>query len=111
MAKYYGIVGFAEPIETKAGVWDYDSNVIERPYAGESLRYSSRNNSQAKVVDDVIVNHEISIILDPYAYHNYQHIRFAVLNGIPWRVTSVSVSYPRINLSLGEIYNGPRSGD
>ena len=111
MAKYYGVVGFAEPVETAPGVWDYDSNIIEKYYTGDTVRYTSRNNAQAKVTDDVTINHELSILLDPYAYHNYQHIRFAVLNGTAWKVTSVTVAYPRINLSLGEVYNGPRSGD
>lgn len=107
MARFYGPIGFVESYEKKPGVTDY--RVTEKKYPGDVIKRSSQFLSQDTVVDNIRVSNQISIISDPYAYSNFQHIRFAVWNGTPWKVTTVSVEYPRLILSLGDVYNGPRA--
>ena len=48
----------------------------------------------------------LSIVADPYAKENFQYIRYVEWMGTRWKVTNAEVSYPRIILTLGGMYNG-----
>lgn len=106
--KFCGIVGFwvgeAED-EDRPGVWK--SLIEERPYFGDVLRNTRRFQSSDKQNDDLIVSNQISILSDLYAQQNWNSIRYVVWNEVKWKVTSVEVSYPRLILEIGGVYNGP----
>lgn len=103
MAKWFGKIGYAETIETKPGVWD---GIVEREYYGDLIRDTRRlQSSSDQVNDNVTINNQISIVSDPYAVHNFHKIRYAELFGTKWKVTSVDVEFPRLVLTLGEVYN------
>lgn len=105
MSKFYGVVGFVKTQETAPGVWE--SNYIDRrEYSGEVQRHIVRYDAGQKVVSDVSMNNQISIVLDPYAMENFQYIKFVEYLGSAWKVTSVEVQYPRLILNIGEVYTG-----
>lgn len=104
MAKYYGKIGFAESKETKPGVWVDD--IVTRHYYGDLNRNSRRLQSSGNLNDNVAITNELSIVADPYANENFHAIRYVEFMGTRWKVTNVEVQYPRLILSLGEVYNG-----
>lgn len=104
MAKWFGKIGYAETAETSPGVWT--EQIIEREYFGDLVRNTRRLQSVDKVNDDITISNEISILSDPYAVNNFHSIRYAEFMGTKWKITNVEVSYPRLILSLGGIYNG-----
>lgn len=104
MAKFYGMVGYAEIVRTAPGV--SEEQIIEREYTGDLVRNTSRLVTSNDVNDDVNISTEISIVSDPYAIQNYLSIRYVTFMGAKWKVTSVDVKYPRLILSVGGLYNG-----
>ena len=104
MARYFGKVGFEISEETVPGVWT--PNIVERDYYGNLLRNSRRLSSSDKVIDDVAISNEISIVADAFAYQNFHLMRYAVYMGTKWKVTNVEVQRPRLILTLGGVYNG-----
>ena len=105
MAKFYGVIGYAVTEETKPDVWV--ETVTERPYFGDIVRESRRvESSQDTVNDGITMNNEISIIADPYAQEHIYAMRYEKFRGTAWKITSVEVQYPRLNISIGGIYNG-----
>ena len=104
MAKFYGNVGYIETVEVKPGVWK--EQVIERPYYGDLTRNTSRFQPSGGVNDNISVSNNISILADPYANENFQHIRYVEFMGAKWKITNAEVQYPRIILTLGGVYNG-----
>lgn len=104
MAKFYGNIGYAVTTETVPGVWS--DEVTLRPYRGDVLRNSRRWESADKVNDNLIVNNQISIIADPFAYENFASIKFVEWMKSKWKVTNVEVQRPRLILTIGGIYNG-----
>lgn len=104
MAKFYGMVGYAEIVKTAPGV--SEEQIIEREYTGDLVRNTSRLVTSGDVNDDVNISTEISIVSDPYAIQNYLSIRYVTFMGAKWKVTSVDVKYPRLILSVGGLYNG-----
>lgn len=109
MNKFYGAVGFScEPIETAPGIWS--SDVIERNYYGDVLKYNRRwEANQDSSNDNLVLNNTISIIADAYIYQNLPNIRYVKWSGAYWKVTNVEVQRPRIVLTIGGVYNGKKA--
>lgn len=104
MAKWYGVIGYADTVEVEPGIWD--EHVTERPYYGELIRNTRRLQTTDKVNDDLTISNQISIVSDPYAINNFHAMKYAVLWGTKWKITSVEVQYPRLILEVGGVYNG-----
>ena len=104
MAKFYGKIGYANTVETKPGV--YEEQIVERSYYGDLNRNTRRLQSADQVNDDINISNEISIVADPYATNNFHTMRYAVFMGTKWKISNVEVSYPRLILTLGGVYNG-----
>ena len=108
MAKYYGTIGFASTEETEPGRWE--ENITERNYCGDVVRNTRRlQASVSSVNDNVVVSNQISIVADPYAQLNFHAIRYATFMGAKWKVTEVDVQYPRLILTMGDVYNGEQA--
>lgn len=103
MAKFYGIIGYIETKEVEPGVWE--EQIVERPYYGDLTRNTSRFQSSGGVNDDINISNNISIIADPYAKENFQHMRYVKFMGTKWKITNVEVQYPRLLLTAGGVYN------
>lgn len=103
--KFAGKVGFwIDETEVKPGVWK--SSIIERDYFGDvSLSYRRFQPSDNQN-DNFSTNSRISILSDLYAQQNWTSIRYVVWNEAKLKVTSVEISYPRIVLEVGGVYNG-----
>lgn len=104
MAKFFGVIGFAEMVETSPGV--HTEQITERSYYGDVIRNSRRLQSTENLNDDIIVANEIHIVADPYANQNFHAMRYAEFMGAKWKVTNVSTQFPRLVLTLGGVYNG-----
>ena len=105
--KQHGRIGFAVQAETSPGIWTEE--ITEREYTYDLLRFSRKTQPSGNVNDDITISNEISIIADAYLNENLYAIRYVTFMGCRWKVESLSVEYPRINLSLGGLYNGQPS--
>ena len=103
MAKFYGNIGFSQLMETRPDVWEEQWTV--RKYKGDLSRNSRRLESSDKLNDDLSINNEIRILADPYALQNFHAMKYAEFLGTKWKVTNVTVEYPRLILTLGGVYN------
>lgn len=104
MAKWYGVIGYAETVEKTPGVWVEE--ITTRNYYGDLIKNYRRLQSADKAISDVNIANEISIVADPYARENFHAMRYVEFLGTKWTVTSVDIQYPRLILSLGGVYNG-----
>ena len=104
MAKFYGIIGYANPIKSKPGVWK--DEIIEREYYGDVYRNTRRLEQSGTLNDNINIANEISIIAEPYARENFHAMKYVVFMGTKWKITNVEVQYPRLILTLGGLYNG-----
>lgn len=104
MAKFYGVVGYGEQVETSPGVWS--DEITERPYFGDLVTNLRRQlRSSGKFNDDIAVTNDISIVADPFAVQNFQKMLYVEYLGVKWKIANVEVQHPRLILNLGGIYN------
>ena len=104
MAKFYGKIGYGVTSEIRPGVWD--ETITERPYYGDVNKLSRRLESSDKVIDDITISNEISILADPFAYENFSTIKYVEYMGAKWKINKVEVRFPRLLLVTGGLYNG-----
>ena len=104
MAKFYGVIGYAESNETSPGV--YTETIVEKKYYGDFIKNSGKVQFSGQVNEDLQVSSQISIISDPYAISNYNNVRYATIQDVKWRITNIDIQYPRLVLTLGGLYNG-----
>lgn len=103
MAKYYGKIGYATSEEVKPGVWK--KRITEREYFGDVIRNTRKLQSSGNLNDNIIVSNEISIIADPFANENFHSMLYVEFMGAKWKISNVEVQYPRLILTIGEVYN------
>lgn len=107
--KFSGTVGFWEQDqETSPGIWK--PKIVERKYYGDVLRSSRSLQTSDKQNADLRVSNQLSILSDLYMRQNWQSIRYVIWNGVKWSVTNVDISYPRLTLELGGVYNENQTG-
>ena len=104
MAKFHGMIGFVDYVETAPDVWEEVAS--EREYSGDIKRKNVRVVSTTTLNDNFALNNQIEIIADPYINQHFPSIRYVNWNGCNWKVTSVEDQFPRLILYLGEVYNG-----
>ena len=103
MAKYYGVVGYAEHTVTSPGVWE--ETVTERTYYGDVTRNVRRWDNGEGINDNLNVQNTISIVADAYAYSHFHAIRYVTWMGTRWKVSSVEIERPRLLLTVGGVYS------
>jgi hypothetical protein len=102
MAKYYGEIGYRLTSEVKPGVWQ--PSIIKRNYYGDVIRNTRKLHTSEYTNDNLTVSNEISIVADPFANENFHAMVYAEYMGVKWKINNVDVEYPRLKLSLGEVY-------
>lgn len=109
MSKFYGILGYTITKESTdhnyPGVWVTET--MEHPIYGDIMtdtkRYENNTNS---INDNITINKKVSIIADPLVMENAPNMKYVKDLGVKWKITSIDISYPRLILTLGGIYNG-----
>lgn len=107
MAKWRGVIGYAEMVETRPGI--HEEKIVERSYSGNVLQNTRRLQSSGQANDDIEVTNRISIVANPFARQNFHSMRYVSFMGAKWKVSSVQVKYPRLILTVGGVYNGPQA--
>lgn len=105
MAKFCGIIGYADIQETSLGV--YGEVFSRRKAYGDVIRNNRKLENGVGLNDDLALNNQISIIADAYAVKHFFSIRYVEWMGANWKVTNVEVQPPRLILTIGGVYNGP----
>lgn len=103
MAKFYGQIGYATTYERAPGV--YEEKIVERPYYGDLIRSYLRNQGAQKVNDDFTLSNTITVIADPFAFDNFQRMKYVTYMNTKWKIESAEVQYPRLILQVGGVYN------
>lgn len=107
MAKFYGVIGYGETVETAPGVWE--DQFIEKVYFGDVVRNTRKLVESENFNNDLSVGNSISIVADAYADEHFFAIRYVEWAGTLWTVSDVEVQSPRLLLRLGDVYNGARA--
>lgn len=106
MGKHFGAIGFIDSQETSPGVWE--EIVTEKRYQMDVSRNIRRiQNAESDIIRDIVLNNEVSIVMDSYLPLHFFAIRYVEWMGARWEVTTVQVQHPRLILQIGGVYNGP----
>ena len=106
MAKWFGIVGFMETVESLVYPGTCTESTTEKSYYGDILRFNKRWATPSdKENDNLDIYNQISILADPFAINHFHQIRYVEWMGSKFKATSVEVQYPRLIITIGGVYN------
>lgn len=105
--KYSDVIGFGieseiDPVN-RPGI--FKSTIVERRYKGDLMRVSRQFRQSGNLNDNIVFSNEISIIADPFAFENFSNIKYAMYMGSKWKISNVRVEYPRLVLTMGDMWN------
>ena len=106
--KWYGKIGYALTGENVGGITV--PTMTWRQYYGDVQRYSRRVEAGQSINDNVNISNTISILADPYALNNIGYMKCIEWMGTLWEISSIDISYPRMVLGIGGVYNGDTTG-
>ena len=99
--KWFGQIGFEYDELVEPGV--HEPKIVVRDYFGDLLKTNWRNDS-SNIVTDFNISNQLSILSDPFILENLHKIVFVTFMNAKWRVSSVDIQYPRLTLTIGELY-------
>lgn len=107
--KWSGKIGFyvdEEVIKNGIGTGIWKPQIVERSYTGNIVRdYRSQENTNDKVNEDANISNNISVILDRYLDSHICDIKYITFKGVKWKVKGFTINHPRIDISIGGVYN------
>ena len=111
MSKWCVKIGYAIQKEAEPGIWE--DKIVERDYYGDLLTDNRKRQTNNNVLDEITLSNMVSIIADPFAYNNCSCMAYAEIMGARWKISEVEVKPPRLNLTIGGVYNGntPRTSE
>ena len=83
----------------------WTESYTERIYTGDVNQFARRLENGTGINDNVTLSNTFSIIADAYAYQNIFAMRYIEWMGTKWKVSNVSVERPRLNITVGGIFN------
>lgn len=103
MAKYAGLVGYAIQKQTRPGIWT--SEITEKHMRGDVIRMANSVQSGSKINDDIQLQATFSLVLNKFAFENFQHLAYITYMGVKWKLTNVDVQSPRLIVATGGVWN------
>ncbi len=104
MAKFFGSIGYAKTEETAPDVWTEVIREIS-DVKGDVLKFSHKWDSGKSINDDISISNKISIIANSFLLECVGTMRYVKWMGVKWKISDISVEYPRLILSLGGVFN------
>ena len=106
MSKFSGVIGYEITYEEPEYSGKWVTKTVKRNVHGEIIKRSRRLESEPKVNDNINISNQFSIVADPFAYAHFAEMRYLEWRGAKWRISDISVEYPRLLLTVGGVYNG-----
>ena len=109
MTRFNGVIGYGSSVENPAnsGVWV--PVITEKTYSGNVIRNSRSLDQGDQVNDSPNISNSISVVADEFITEHFHEIKYVKWAGVYWTVNTVEVQHPRLILSIGGVYNGPKA--
>jgi hypothetical protein len=104
MAKASLTLGFAVQAETAPDV--YTADIYERPdYPADVLQEQKQWKPGESTNDTLDISNKFSVVIDDYLMVNLAQLRYVLYGGVKWKVRTLNPKRPRIDISVGGVYN------
>lgn len=104
MAKWSGKIGFSTSVEVEPGYWE--EQIIEKQYTGDVIAHSVKRQNSEGVNQNINISSSISIIANPFANKHCSEMTYITYMGAKWKITDITPEFPRLKLTIGDLYNG-----
>lgn len=104
MAKQSAKIGYVSKVKDDHN--KFVNEIIERKVAVDILRNNFRMQYGEAINGTLRLSNRISFIADKYSFEHSSNLRYIVLDGQKWTISSFEITRPKIVLEIGGVYNG-----
>ena len=104
MNKARETIGFGITQNESPGV--FSEKIVERKYYVDKIFDSRKYDQNNSINGSIDLSNKFSIVCDPFARENYLNMRYITWMGVKWRISTITVDYPRLTLSVSGEFNG-----
>lgn len=106
MARCAITIGYSVTEEIEPGIYS-PNNITEKTYIADVVNNFNANYvSQDKINSDIKFSQTVSVLADPYAIENLGNMIYVKHLGLKLSIVSISFVHPRVQITLGGVYNG-----
>lgn len=110
--KWSGKIGFfvdEEVFKDGVGTGVWKQRIVEKHYSGDLLR-DYRTQDQSNFVNESLnISNTISIVCDRFIDEHIMDIKYIEFKNKKFKVKSFTQNYPRIEMTIGGLYNGQQT--
>ncbi len=106
MAKFVGKIGFSQENEDAAETGIWTPTITEIKYHGDVINDTYKYNDNSKVNQDLNISNKFSVVANSFAVENIGNMLYLEWKGVKWKIITAEISFPRIILYVGGLYNG-----
>lgn len=106
MAKFSGVIGFSIESEDPDGSGIWRSEITEKHYTGDILNDTRKWSDDSKINQDLNISNKFSVVANRFAVENIGCMLYVKWHGVKWKIMTVEIFGPRINIYVGGLYNG-----
>lgn len=99
------MIGFAHSYKNENDI--VSQVVTERSYKGDITRLSVSHRQEDDINPNLTLGNVFSVIDDPYLRQNSFAMVYITHRGVRWSIRKIEEVAPRLNILIGEVYNGP----
>lgn len=89
-------------MEDEPGIWV--DTIEERSYKGDITRSGRRFDNSENINDNFTITNVFSIISDAFLYSHIPAMRYIEYLGSKFKIVSVEVDRPRVEIRVGGVY-------
>lgn len=104
--KWSGLIGYYIDEEVKPDIWQASIKTFKAK--GNMRQISKRSQTTDGVIDAITLNNELELIANPFINDILYSLKYVTYMNAEWKITNVRVQYPKIYLTLGDVYNGQK---
>jgi len=110
--KWSGKIGFfvdEEVFKDGVGTGVWKQKIVEKHYSGDLLRDYRTQDPSNFVNESLNISNSISIVCDRFIDEHIMDIKYIEFKHKRFKVKAFTQNYPRIELTIGGLYNGSQT--
>lgn len=110
--KWSGKIGFfvdEEVFKDGVGTGVWKQKIVEKHYSGDLLRDYRTQDPSNFVNESLNISNSISIVCDRFIDEHIMDIKYIEFKNKRFKVKAFTQNYPRIELTIGGLYNGSQT--
>lgn len=105
MGRFCGMIGFLSTDENPDRPFIHSPAFVEKKYYGDFLSKGWKTDNGDGANDKLKLETRVSVIANSFMKQNLGYMKYVIIDGFKWSISSVELQHPRVIFTVGGLYN------